>query len=102
MTMSSRFATKSYETRGTVFIRPKMRLPKARAPVWPRVKTWSPRREIWLRRFRSTTRKRATKKLPFKSKSGVKAQLETAWENFARANYARAKELADKAVGLAN
>ena len=38
----------------------------------------------------------------FKSKSGVKAQLETAWENFARANYARAKELADKAVGLAN
>jgi len=37
----------------------------------------------------------------FKSKSGVKAQLETEWENFARANYQRAKELADKAQALA-
>jgi phosphoglycerate transport regulatory protein PgtC len=36
----------------------------------------------------------------FKSKSGLKAQLETQWENFARANYAKAKELADKAVSL--
>ena len=34
----------------------------------------------------------------FKSKSGLKAQLETEWENFARANYARAKELAEKAL----
>jgi phosphoglycerate transport regulatory protein PgtC len=37
----------------------------------------------------------------FKSKSGMKAQLETEWENFARANYAKAKELADKAMGMA-
>jgi ABC-type Fe3+ transport system substrate-binding protein len=37
----------------------------------------------------------------FKSKSGLKAQLETEWENFARANYAKAKELADKAAGMA-
>jgi ABC-type Fe3+ transport system substrate-binding protein len=37
----------------------------------------------------------------FKSKSGLKAQLETEWENFARANYAKAKELADKALALA-
>jgi ABC-type Fe3+ transport system substrate-binding protein len=37
----------------------------------------------------------------FKSKSGLKAQLETDWENFARANYAKAKELAEKAAGLA-
>ena len=37
----------------------------------------------------------------FKSKSGLKAQLETEWENFARANYAKAKELADKAAGTA-
>jgi phosphoglycerate transport regulatory protein PgtC len=37
----------------------------------------------------------------FKSKSGVKAQLETEWENFARANYAKAKELADKAAASA-
>jgi ABC-type Fe3+ transport system substrate-binding protein len=37
----------------------------------------------------------------FKSKSGLKAQLETEWENFARANYAKAKELADKAAALA-
>ena len=36
----------------------------------------------------------------FKSKSGLKAQLETEWENIARANYAKAKELADKAAGL--
>jgi len=33
----------------------------------------------------------------FKSKSGLKAQLETEWENFARANYAKAKKLAEKA-----
>jgi len=37
----------------------------------------------------------------FKSKSGLKAQLETEWENFAKANYAKAKELADKALALA-
>ena len=37
----------------------------------------------------------------FRSKSGLKAQLETEWENFARANYAKAKELADKAAGMA-
>jgi phosphoglycerate transport regulatory protein PgtC len=34
----------------------------------------------------------------FKSKSGLKAQLETEWENFARNNYSKAKELADKAL----
>lgn len=33
----------------------------------------------------------------FRSKSGLKAQLETEWENFARASYAKAKELAEKA-----
>lgn len=37
----------------------------------------------------------------FKSKSGLKAQLEIEWENFAKANYTKAKELADKAIGLA-
>jgi ABC-type Fe3+ transport system substrate-binding protein len=37
----------------------------------------------------------------FKSKSGLKAQLETEWENFARANYAKAKELAEKALAAA-
>lgn len=37
----------------------------------------------------------------FKSKSGLKAQLETDWENFARANYAKAKEQAEKALALA-
>jgi len=37
----------------------------------------------------------------FKSKSGFKAQLETAWENFARANYAKAKDLAEKALASA-
>lgn len=37
----------------------------------------------------------------FKSKSGLKAQLETEWENFARANYAKAKELAEKAHAAA-
>jgi len=37
----------------------------------------------------------------FKSKSGFKAQLETEWENFARANYSKAKELADKALASA-
>jgi iron(III) transport system substrate-binding protein len=37
----------------------------------------------------------------FKSKSGLKAQLETEWENFARANYSKAKELADKAAAMA-
>src|SRR5215470_13647917 len=101
MTMSSRFATKSYETRGTAFIRPKMRLPKARAPVWPRVKTAEARNLA--AQVPINDKKASDKEItgPFKSKSGVKAQLETAWENFARADYARAKELADKAVGLA-
>ena len=37
----------------------------------------------------------------FKSKSGLKAQLETEWEKFASANYAKAKELANKALALA-
>ncbi|MBI4525230.1 MAG: extracellular solute-binding protein [Deltaproteobacteria bacterium] len=37
----------------------------------------------------------------FKAKSGFKAQLETEWENFARANYAKARELAEKAASLA-
>jgi ABC-type Fe3+ transport system substrate-binding protein len=37
----------------------------------------------------------------FQGKSGVKAQMETEWENAARANYAKAKETADKAVALA-
>jgi ABC-type Fe3+ transport system substrate-binding protein len=37
----------------------------------------------------------------FKSKSGLKAQLETEWENFARTSYLRAKELADKALASA-
>ena len=37
----------------------------------------------------------------FKGKSGLKAQMETEWENFARTNYAKAKELADKAAGMA-
>jgi phosphoglycerate transport regulatory protein PgtC len=37
----------------------------------------------------------------FKSKSGLKAQLETEWEVFAKNNYAKAKELADKAGALA-
>ena len=37
----------------------------------------------------------------FKSKSGLKAQLETEWENFATGNYAKAKELAVKAVAMA-
>ncbi len=37
----------------------------------------------------------------FKSKSGLKAQLETEWENFARANYAKARELAEKALASA-
>lgn len=37
----------------------------------------------------------------FKSKSGFKAQLETEWENFARANYAKAKDLAEKALASA-
>jgi len=37
----------------------------------------------------------------FKSKSGLKAQLETEWENVARANYAKAMELANKAAALA-
>lgn len=36
----------------------------------------------------------------FKSKSGLKAQLETEWENFARNNYAKAKELAEKAAAM--
>jgi ABC-type Fe3+ transport system substrate-binding protein len=37
----------------------------------------------------------------FRGKSGLKAQMETEWENAARGNYAKAKELADKAAGLA-
>ncbi len=37
----------------------------------------------------------------FKSKSGLKAQLETEWENFARSNYAKAKELAEKVLAMA-
>jgi ABC-type Fe3+ transport system substrate-binding protein len=37
----------------------------------------------------------------FRSKSGQKAQLETEWENFARNNYAKAKELADKGAATA-
>jgi hypothetical protein len=37
----------------------------------------------------------------FKSKSGLKAQLETEWENFARDNYTKAKQLADRALALA-
>jgi hypothetical protein len=37
----------------------------------------------------------------FKSKSGLKAQLETEWETFARTNYDKAKELANKATGMA-
>ncbi|MBM2805250.1 MAG: transporter substrate-binding protein [Deltaproteobacteria bacterium] len=37
----------------------------------------------------------------FKSKSGLRAQLETEWENFARGNYAKAKELAEKAAAMA-
>jgi hypothetical protein len=37
----------------------------------------------------------------FRSKSGLKAQLETEWENFARGNYTKAKEMADKAAGMA-
>jgi iron(III) transport system substrate-binding protein len=37
----------------------------------------------------------------FKSKSGLKSQLEAEWENFARANYAKAQELANKATSLA-
>jgi hypothetical protein len=37
----------------------------------------------------------------FKSKSGLKSQLETEWENFARGNYAKATELANKATSLA-
>ena len=37
----------------------------------------------------------------FKSKSGVKAQMETEWETFAKANYAKAKELADQAAAVA-
>ena len=37
----------------------------------------------------------------FKSKSGLKAQLETEWESFAKANYAKAKEMGEKAASLA-
>ncbi len=36
----------------------------------------------------------------FKSKSGLKSQLETEWENAARGNYSKAKELAEKAAAL--
>ena len=37
----------------------------------------------------------------FRSKSGLKAQLETEWENFAKANYTKARELAKKALAAA-
>ena len=37
----------------------------------------------------------------FRSKSGLKAQLETEWENLAKANYAKARELATKALASA-
>ena len=37
----------------------------------------------------------------FKSKSGLKAQLETEWENFATGNYAKAKAIAEKAAAMA-
>jgi phosphoglycerate transport regulatory protein PgtC len=37
----------------------------------------------------------------FRGKSGLKAQMETEWETAAKTNYAKAKELADKAAGLA-
>jgi phosphoglycerate transport regulatory protein PgtC len=37
----------------------------------------------------------------FRSKSGLKAQLETDWENLAKANYAKARELATKALASA-
>ncbi|HSQ12328.1 MAG TPA: hypothetical protein VLM90_04895, partial [Candidatus Deferrimicrobium sp.] len=37
----------------------------------------------------------------FKSKSGLKSQLETEWENAARGNYSKAKELAEKALSMA-
>ena len=37
----------------------------------------------------------------FKSKSGLRAQLETEWENFARGNYTKAKELTEKALAMA-
>ncbi len=37
----------------------------------------------------------------FKSKSGLKAQLETEWETFARSNYEKAKEQANKAAAMA-
>lgn len=36
----------------------------------------------------------------FKSKSGLRAQLETEWENFAKGNYLKAKENAEKALAL--
>jgi ABC-type Fe3+ transport system substrate-binding protein len=36
----------------------------------------------------------------FRSKSGLKSQLETEWENFARGNYGKAKELAEKAAAM--
>ena len=37
----------------------------------------------------------------FKSKSGLKAQLETEWETFARTSYDKAKELAGKVTAMA-
>lgn len=36
----------------------------------------------------------------FRSKSGLKAQLETEWENVAKGNYLKAKEAAEKALAL--
>ena len=37
----------------------------------------------------------------FKSKSGLKAQIETEWETFARSSYEKAKEQANKAAAMA-
>ncbi len=37
----------------------------------------------------------------FRGKSGLKAQMETEWEKLATANYAKAKELAEKAISAA-
>ena len=34
----------------------------------------------------------------FKAKADTKAKLETEWDNFAKGNYAKAKDLAEKAV----
>ena len=36
----------------------------------------------------------------FKSKAEAKAKLEIEWDTFAKANYARAKDLAEKAAAI--